>query len=804
MKKIAAIIVFLSAVLTQAQSIYVAQNTQGQGTGLDAADARSLAWLNNPANWGSGAGQVAPGTTVHLVGTLTNTLTAYGSGTAGNPITIHFEPNAMFSAPTLPANSKWITIDGLSWITIDGGSNGAIQLTDNGTTAANGGTFDYDNPVTGIYGAGAGVDHITIQNLAIQNLYQRQTNSDPSGSLMIIAAYLIGSDVTYSNLFINACQGGIVHSYTPTVTSNMTIIGCTITNYNHAVEIGTGACLNPVLLNVTITSNIFQGGDMYESPDGVELALHRNAIFMFNESASGGFNGGVYTGYISNVVISGNYIRHGFHPQSHTAGTGAMFFDSYNMTSFVHVRVFNNISTLAPPLAWSGGGGFIAGNGTDVLVANNTAVAWQTNGVLAGSGQISGTGTNVYVYNNICVSGTGVTLSTYGVTNGLTASPQSAAALLGGVWSDYNIYNYQGPSSFYEVVFVANGNFQTWQTGLVDSFSQWTNIFSGLLYSHFDPHSLTAPVQLNTNFIPLSTDTAALGNGTNLTAWGITNDFAGNPRPATGNWTIGAYQIPCGTNGNIFSGVTAATIVAGNTPVAAGIRSFVAGGGGGDITNGLLVQYKFNQSSGAATDSSGNGHTGTLTGSAGWTNGLAGTDAISFPSNQGSASDSDAVTSPAINYSGDWTMAFWVYNNSFPGTINYAVSTSLGAGVFVGPASFIWGFNDGTTLLKGSSTLSAATWYFIAITKSGGTNYQLYLNGVADNSAACLNVNMPAVTIGRYAFGNYGMNGSVEDFRIFNRVLAAGEISTLAANGPDDVATTIVLTPPTNLRVTAP
>jgi hypothetical protein len=44
------------------------------------------------------------------------------------------------------------------------------------------------------------------------------------------------------------------------------------------------------------------------------------------------------------------------------------------------------------------------------------------------------------------------------------------------------------------------------------------------------------------------------------------------------------------------------------------------------------------------------------------------------------------------------------------------------------------------------------------------------------------------------------MNGMVEDFRIYNRVLSPGEISTLAVNGPDDIALTM-LSPPTNLRL---
>src|ERR1039458_4941485 len=158
MKRIFPLLLFLGGAVANLDAalpganIYVAQTAQDGNTGADAADAYSLAWLNTSGNWGAGAGQVGPGTTVHLLGTLTNTLTAYASGTAGNPITIYFELNAKFSAPTLPSFSQWINIVGLSNIVIDGGVNGVIQLTDNGTVLTNGGTCDYGNSgVDGIY-----------------------------------------------------------------------------------------------------------------------------------------------------------------------------------------------------------------------------------------------------------------------------------------------------------------------------------------------------------------------------------------------------------------------------------------------------------------------------------------------------------------------------------------------------------------------------------------------------------------------------------------------------------------------------
>ena len=218
MKRILALLLFLGGGLAHLQAvvpgvnIYVAQAAQGGDTGADAANAHSLAWLNNSANWGTGGSQIGPGTTVHLVGTLTNTFTAQGSGTAANPITIFFEPNAMFSAPTLPNNSTWMGLGGQSWITIDGGVNGLIQLTDNGTVSANGGTLDYANNVCAINAFP--IQNVTIQNLCISNMYNRQTNTEPiqGGGQDGSAVYWSGSGLTVSNCFFTGAQDMVLES----------------------------------------------------------------------------------------------------------------------------------------------------------------------------------------------------------------------------------------------------------------------------------------------------------------------------------------------------------------------------------------------------------------------------------------------------------------------------------------------------------------------------------------------------------------------------------------------------------------
>src|ERR1017187_3091595 len=206
MRLIPTIFSLLIGLSCQASDWWTTQAGQGIQDGSPGNE-HAMTWLNNSANWGSGGSQVKPGDTVHLSGTITSPLTAQGSGTLASPITIHFESGAQMSAPTLSSYAVWINLDNQSNIVVDGGVNGVIQLTDNGTIAANHGTMDYDN--SGISGVHAYPgDNIVVKNLIISNLYNRQTNSDPVQGVTVDAnaIYWAGGGLTVSNCVLTGCQ----------------------------------------------------------------------------------------------------------------------------------------------------------------------------------------------------------------------------------------------------------------------------------------------------------------------------------------------------------------------------------------------------------------------------------------------------------------------------------------------------------------------------------------------------------------------------------------------------------------------
>src|SRR5580704_1228474 len=78
-------------------NVYIAQTAAGSANGSSCANAYAVTFFNTSSNWGSGASQIGPGTTVDLCGTITTELTAHGSGTSGSPITISFQSTAQIS-----------------------------------------------------------------------------------------------------------------------------------------------------------------------------------------------------------------------------------------------------------------------------------------------------------------------------------------------------------------------------------------------------------------------------------------------------------------------------------------------------------------------------------------------------------------------------------------------------------------------------------------------------------------------------------------------------------------------------------
>jgi hypothetical protein len=210
--------------------------------------------------------------------------------------------------------------------------------------------------------------------------------------------------------------------------------------------------------------------------------------------------------------------------------------------------------------------------------------------------------------------------------------------------------------------------------------------------------------------------------------------------------------------------------------------------------NGRVSHYLFN---GNLRDTSGNSHHG------GEASGLAfGTDRFNRTDRalalNGTTTDFETN---GIGLTFPFCFSFWM-NATDPSAISALFQSDKTPGAYYGswlqlsvasPNKLAFSFGDGTGTSGGSRnsllssvSFSANQWYHIVINVRGANDMDLYINGARDNSAAydgsataiVYSFANPASVIGS-AFGNQNFSGKIDDFRVYNRVLSATEVSSL-------------------------
>ncbi len=205
------------------------------------------------------------------------------------------------------------------------------------------------------------------------------------------------------------------------------------------------------------------------------------------------------------------------------------------------------------------------------------------------------------------------------------------------------------------------------------------------------------------------------------------------------------------------------------------------------------AHWTFDEGAGTfAADSSGNGHTATLSAGATWTVGNVGSNAISL---NGSLTGLATASGPVVNTAGSFTASAWVDLASLSGyqTVLSIAGTNV-AGFFLGlrgdtgTFSFVRLPTDavGTGTVVASPTLPVAgTWYHIVgVDDATAGTLTLYLDGQSVGSVA--------YTGGWTANGNtlighgfYGgqqvdfVDGSVDDVEMFSSALSATQVAAL-------------------------
>jgi len=471
-----------------AKDIYVAQNTTGSGSGADASDCCSAAWFNTGANWGSGAGLISPGDTVHLVGTITTALTVQSSGTSGNPITILFSSGAIMTAPYWPSTAA-INLQGYSYLVVDGGPNGTIQCTANGTALAN-------QVAAGAVNAAG--NNITVQNLIITNLYVRQagaTDSITSGGIGFQNSGL--ANIIIRNNTISWCYCPIWIGWYGSGNANIQIYSNTCYYANWGIATGDQEASSS-LNGLYIHHNRISGLSYWDDPSDNN---HHDGIFCWCVQGNSTLN---------NLQVYDNVIG----PDLGTGAncTAGIYISSLNPDPINSPLVYNNVLyTSAADLGVPSNGFICLSEVTGGYVLNNTTDA-------TGASTPTTIGLRVYAGSGVVVRNNIFSNNGLPIYNDDTTSSGVSAC-------DYNDY-YNDSGDFY-------------YNGGEISYASWQAL-------GFDSHSLTAnPLYVNApafNFDTQSGSPCATA-GTNESAY-FTTDIAGGSRPSGSGWSIGAYQYP--------------------------------------------------------------------------------------------------------------------------------------------------------------------------------------------------------------------------------------------------------------------
>ncbi|MFZ3031617.1 MAG: LamG domain-containing protein [Candidatus Moraniibacteriota bacterium] len=200
-------------------------------------------------------------------------------------------------------------------------------------------------------------------------------------------------------------------------------------------------------------------------------------------------------------------------------------------------------------------------------------------------------------------------------------------------------------------------------------------------------------------------------------------------------------------------------------------------------TNGLVGLWSFNGddiSGVTAYDRSGQGNNGTLTSGPTATQGKVG-QALSFDG----ADDSVSITGDIIGTGADSVCA-WVYPRSV-GENSYGRILSGAIEKFIFIIDFSSKFallSDGSTAIY-SPTISLNRWTFACATRDAAGAGVIYMDGVAVSSGSTGTPASNGATtyIGNRSTGDRTFDGSIDEVRIYNRALSAGEIQSLYTQG---------------------
>jgi hypothetical protein len=529
--------------LASIANVYIAQTPAGAQDGSSCANAHGVPFFNTAGNWGAGAAQIGPGTTVHLCGTFTGSanstiLQFQGSGASGNVVTLKFETGAILQAPYCGGNGC-IDLNAKSYLLIDGGPTcGKLSRAVGATTACNGlirntlagssgktcpgGACTYaltdtqSSEAIATSNSGA-FSYVEVRNLAVGPMYVRDGTTggyvgDGTAVGGISFSHSLPTHISVHNNTITGTDKDILISW---YDNAFTSAQNDFQFYNNDLNdqcwtIGMGenstGVSNSTVTGILIHDNEFSN---WQNWVGAGAYCHGNGTMLFN------YNGSPSNDSIGDAtsMVYNNYI-HGDLTGGYMSASASGFLSCQDNCG--PVNFFNNLIVDTCTGICGGVPFYFQAGGAGQKVYNNTV--YMTPGVGCINFTPSTTPLGI-VKNNVFV-GCQDELVSY------STSPTNIAT------SDYNVGYYSGGTSTWISYNIGAGYY-------VVSLATWQGTHGQ------DTHSSATNPSLDANYKITSTGSSAYQRGANLTSLGIAaldTDLAGNPRPSSGAWDAGAYQ----------------------------------------------------------------------------------------------------------------------------------------------------------------------------------------------------------------------------------------------------------------------
>lgn len=218
-----------------------------------------------------------------------------------------------------------------------------------------------------------------------------------------------------------------------------------------------------------------------------------------------------------------------------------------------------------------------------------------------------------------------------------------------------------------------------------------------------------------------------------------------------------------------------------------------------NLTNGLVAYYPFN---GDFTDASGNNNNGNATGSAAMaTDQWGNANSACVFGGTGNPGRVSIPSSPSLQFSSTATFAFWMKLNSNVGTSGtgntvaggdhcvFGKDGDAGGGLWHNVALSGTNINSRignvnmTTHTTNITPYSVGQWIHVTYVMDA-TETRVYVNGTLATTQAgapyFVTMNGKPLVLGRYTSNWYPMNGTLDEFRVYNRVLNQQEITALS------------------------